>query len=69
MPHFNSMINIAHVHVKDLGYNAFISMDVLTRNIHVFKYSEDRCCCDYEIFETQYECSKYLEEPLLSFKF
>ena len=61
------MINIAHVHVRDLGYSVFISMDVTTRNLHVFKYDEQHVICEYEVFDTQYECAHYLEKPLKKF--
>lgn len=64
----NSMINIAHVYVRDKGYSVAISMDVTTRNIHVFKYSEELYTCEYEVFDTQYECQCYLEKPLSKFK-
>ena len=64
----NSMIPIAHVYVRDLGYSVAISMDVITRHLHVFKYSEELCNCEYEVFDTQYECQCYLEKPLSNFK-
>jgi hypothetical protein len=58
----NGMINIAHVQVKDMGFSAHVSMCLITRNIHVFKYNE--LACDYEVFDSQFLASKYLEKPL-----
>ena len=69
MAQANSMIPIAHVYVKDKGYSVVISMDVTTRHLHVFKYSEETYTCEYEVFDTEYECQCYLEKPLPSFKF
>jgi hypothetical protein len=58
----NGMINIAHVNVKGMGFNAHVSMCLITRNIHVFKYND--LCCDYEVFDSQHLASQYLQEPL-----
>ena len=58
----NGMISIAHVQVKDMGFCAHVSMCLITRNIHVFKYNE--LVCDYEVFDSQYLASQYLEKPL-----
>lgn len=58
----NGMISIAHVQVKDRGFNAYVSMCLITRSIHVFKYNE--LCCDYDVFDSQYLASQYLQKPL-----
>ena len=58
----NGMISIAHVNVKDMGFNAHVSMCLITRNIHVFKYND--LACDYEVFDSQYLASQFLEKPL-----
>ena len=58
----NGMISIAHVNVRDMGFNAHVSMCLITRNIHVFKYND--LVCDYEVFESQHLASQYLQEPL-----
>ena len=58
----NGMINIAHVNVRNMGFNAHVSMCLITRNIHVFKYND--LACDYEVFDSQLLASQYLEEPL-----
>jgi|APGre2960657373_1045057.scaffolds.fasta_scaffold19338_1 hypothetical protein len=58
----NGMISIAHVQVKDMGFNAHVSMCLISRTIHVFKYND--VCCDYDVFDSQYLASQYLEKPL-----
>jgi hypothetical protein len=58
----NGMISIAHVTVKDMGFNAHVSMCLITRNIHVFKYND--LACDYEVFDSQRLASQFLEKPL-----
>lgn len=58
----NGMISIAHVQLRDRGFNAYVSMCVITRNIHVFKYNQ--LCCDYDVFDSQHLASQFLQEPL-----
>lgn len=31
--------------------------------VHVFRYSEDRVCCDYAVCETEQEASEHLQSP------
>lgn len=45
---YNSMVPLAHVHVRDRDYSAYISLCSETHNIHIFKYNDT--CCDYEVF-------------------
>jgi len=58
----NGMISIAHVQVKDKGFNAYVSMCLITRTIHVFKYND--LCCDYDVFDSQLLASQFLQKPL-----
>ena len=58
----NTIIPIAHVHVKDRHYSVYISMCTVTRHMHVFKYNDVKC--DYEIFATEGEANKWLEKLL-----
>jgi hypothetical protein len=58
----NGMISIAHVTVKDMGFNAHVSMCLITRNIHVFKYND--LACEYEVFDSQYLASQFLEKHI-----
>jgi hypothetical protein len=65
----NTMMSIAHVKIRDNNYTAYISMCMVTRNIHVFKYDEARGQCDYEVFDCQYLASQWLEKPLFNFNY
>jgi hypothetical protein len=59
------IIPIAHVTVagkRDL--NIYISICMLTRNVHIFKYSESRGICSYKVCEDQWEAHHFIEEPL-----
>jgi hypothetical protein len=58
----NGMIIIAHVEVKDMGFCAHVSMCLLNRNIHIFKYNH--LACEYEVFDSQSLASQWLEEPI-----
>jgi hypothetical protein len=58
----NSIIPLVHIHVSDTGYNVYISMCTVTRNMHIFKYNDQ--CCAYEIFHEQGAASRWLELPL-----
>ena len=57
----NPFITIAHIHVRDRNYDVYVSMSLVTRNIHVFKYSEERVVCEYEIFANHNDAADYLE--------
>jgi hypothetical protein len=57
----NPFITIAHIHVRDRNYDVYVSMSLATRNIHVFKYSEERVACEYEVFSRYSEACDYLE--------
>ena len=57
----HSMVPIAHIHVRDRNYDVYVSMSLITRNIHVFKYSEDRSVCEYEVFSQYQDAQDYLE--------
>ena len=58
----NSMINLAHVYVRDRDYSVFLSMCTISKRLHVFKYNEHRC--SYEVFDDYSECCRYLEQIL-----
>lgn len=58
-----SMISIAHVEVKDMGFTAHVSMCLLNRNIHIFKYND--LACEYEVFDSQSLASQWLEQPIV----
>ena len=57
----NSMIRIAHIHVKDRNYDVYVGMSTVTRNLHVFKYNEQDYRCEYEVFSDHNEAQDYLE--------
>lgn len=59
----NGMINIAHVYVKDMGFTAHVSMCLITRQIHIFKYNE--LACEYDVFDSQFLAGQFLEKPLV----
>jgi hypothetical protein len=59
------IIPIAHVSVvgqQDL--NIYISICIVTRHVHVFKYSESRGICSYKVCEDQGEAHLFIEAPL-----
>lgn len=60
----NTMVPIAHVHVKDRDYCVYISMCTVTRHMHVFKYSEEYSCCQYEIFDNEHDVCHWLSQHL-----
>ena len=57
----NSMIQIAHIHVQDRNYDVYVSMSLVTRNLHIFKYNEQDYRCEYEVFDDHNEAQDYLE--------
>ena len=57
---------IANVYVRDRQYNVHVSINNLTRAIHVFKYDEQHTVCEYEMFNNHYEAADYLELLLKS---
>jgi len=64
MTAFNPFIQFCHVRVRDRGYDVTISMNVTTRRVHAFKYSEERFLCDYSWFDSIDEALAWLETPL-----
>ena len=52
---------IANVYVRDRQYNVHVSINNVTRAIHVFKYDEQHTVCEYEMFNNHYEAADYLE--------
>jgi hypothetical protein len=57
----NTIVHIAHIHVRDRNYDVYVGMNTLTRRLHVFKYDEQRSICEYELFEDHREAEDYLE--------
>ena len=60
----NYIVPVAHVNVKDTDTNIYVSICMLTRNIHIFKYNEDMSICEFEVCGSQAEASRYMERPL-----
>jgi len=60
----NYIVPIAHVNIADTDTNIYVSICMLTRNIHIFKYNEDLSVCEFEVCESQAEASRYMELPL-----
>jgi len=60
----NYIVPVAHVNVKDTDVNIYVSICMLSRNIHIFKYNEDLSICEFEVCESQAEASHYMELPL-----
>lgn len=60
----NYIVPVAHVNVKDTDTNIYVSICMLTRNIHIFKYNEDMSICEFEVCESQAEASRCMERPL-----
>ena len=58
----NTMVPLAHVTVRDRDYQCYISMDSVSRNIHIFKYTD--MSCDYEVFSDYDEACDYLNQNL-----
>lgn len=60
----NTIVPLAHVTVKDRDYICYISMDTVSHNIHVFKYTD--LACDYEVFSDYDLACDYLGKNLES---
>ena len=60
----NTFVPLAHVYVRDRDYCVYISMCTVTQHVHVFKYNEHKCTCEYEVFEELYYVQDYLEALL-----
>jgi hypothetical protein len=58
----NSIVHLAHVHVDGKNYNIAISMCLVTRHIHIFKYNDYGC--DYDIFDNQADACTFIEKPM-----
>jgi len=56
-----SFFTIANILVRDRNYTVHVSLCVTNGHVHVFKYSEERVCCEYEIFDDHTEAADYLE--------
>lgn len=59
-----SIVALAHVHVVGVEHNVYISMSLPDRNLHVFKYDEDRSVCEYEVFSCQSEASDWIQQKI-----
>ena len=59
----SKMQPLAHVCVKDAAFNVYLSICMTSFRVHVFRYSEDRVCCDYAVCETEQEATEYLRSP------
>ena len=64
MPSINPMISIAHVYVRDRDYTVCVTMNTTNKRLHVFKYSEDKVTCEYEVFDDYEDACEYLEHVL-----
>ena len=53
-------IRVANIHVRDRNYTAHVSI-CSNGHVHVFKYSEERVICEYNIFDNHVEAAEYLE--------
>lgn len=62
----NSMIPLAHVQVRDRDYCVYISMCVISRRMHIFKYNE--LSCDYDVFERESDACEFIEQPLPKYR-
>ena len=60
----NYIVPVAHVNIKDTDVNIYVSISMLTRNVLIFKYNEDKSICEFEVCESQCEASAYMEQPL-----
>lgn len=58
----NPYVTVAHITVRDRDYSVHISINTVTLQMHVFKYSETECC--YEILDNQAAVSQFLDLPL-----
>jgi hypothetical protein len=54
------IIPIAHVTIRDRGYNAYVSLNTMTHALHVFKYDEDSGICIYEVFDDHSQVEEFL---------
>lgn len=61
MEDFNAYVTIANIHVRDRNYDVHVSMNVVTRCLHVFKYDVERVTCAYEVFDNYLAACDYLE--------
>jgi hypothetical protein len=61
MEEANSFVKLAHIHVRDKNYDVSISLNTISRTIHVFKYNEEKVLCEYEVFDNTEDCCDYLE--------
>lgn len=52
---------IANVYVRDRQYNVHVSINNVTRAIHIFKYDERHTICEYELFNNHFDAADYLE--------
>lgn len=58
------MIPVAHVSVEGLGYTVYISICMLSQQVHIFKYSEQLARCTYDVCTSQQEAQAILARPL-----
>jgi hypothetical protein len=56
-----SFHTIANIYVRDRDYTVHVSICTTNGHIHVFKYSEQRMLCQYEVFDNCLEAGLYLE--------
>lgn len=62
----NPYVTVAHITVRDRDYNVHISINTVTHQMHVFKYSDTECC--YEILDNQVAVQEFLDRPLHSYR-
>jgi len=60
----NYIVPIAHVRIANTDTNVYVSISMQSRNIHVFKYSEDLSICEFEVCDDQSEAARFMELPL-----
>jgi hypothetical protein len=56
-----TFITVANIYVRDRNYTVHVSICKTNGHVHVFKYDEQRVCCEYEIFANHNEAADYLE--------
>lgn len=59
---FNPYVTVAHVTVRDRGYTAHISINTVSRQLHVFKYTATQCC--YDMLDDAAAVTRFLDQPL-----
>lgn len=58
------IVSIAHVHLKDRDCTVSVSLNTHTHALHLFKYNEDSCICEYEVLSDHSLAHDWLAQPL-----